>query len=92
MQEHYAKPLEEAITSQIQEKSRLFSDRARVCLHLRAESIQNSVNRVEDGMGRVEGGISRVEDAANKNTDLFTSINNLLVGIVKDAECNVLSI
>lgn len=90
MQENYAKPLEERIANGIQEKSKLFADRARVCLHLRAESIQNSVNRVEDGMSRVEGGLGRVEEASNKNTDLFTSINNLLVGIVKDAECNVL--
>ena len=97
MQESYAKSLEEKIAKGIQEKSRLFADRARVCLHLRAESIQNTVDRVEDGMGRVEGGMGRVEDgigrveeASNKNNDLFNSINNLLVGIVKDAECKVL--
>lgn len=90
MQEIYAKSLEEKITTGIQEKSKLFADRARVCLHLRAESIQNTVDRVENGMNRVEGGLGRVEEASNKNTDLFTSINSLLVGIVKDAECNVL--
>lgn len=90
MQDSYAKSLEEKIAKGIQEKSKLFADRASVCLHLRAESIQNTVDRVEDGMSRVEGGIGRVEEASNKNTDLFTSINNLLVGIVKDAECKVL--
>lgn len=90
MQESYAKTLEETISHGIQEKSKLFADRARVCLHLRTENIQNTVDRVEDGISRVESGIGRVEEASNKNTDLFTSINNLLVGIVKDAECNVL--
>ena len=89
MQESYAKQLEEKITVGISEKSKLFADRARVCLHLRAENIQNTVDRVEDGVSRVEDGIGRVEDVSNKNTDLFNSINNLLVGIVKDAECNV---
>lgn len=102
MQDSYAKSLEEKISKGIQERSRLFADRARVCLHLRAESIQNTVDRVEDGVGRVEGGlgrvesgmgrvedgIGRVEEASSKNTDLFNSINNLLVGIVKDAQCN----
>lgn len=90
MQESYAKSLDEKITVGIQEKSRLFADRARVCLHLRAEKIQSTVDRVEDGMSRVEGGLGRVEEASNKNTDLFDSINNLLVGIVKDAECKTL--
>lgn len=97
MQESYGKSLEDKIAKGIQERSRLFADRARVCLHLRAESIQNTVDRVEDGvtrvesgMGRVEDGIGRVEEASIKNTDLFNSINNLLVGIVKDAECKVL--
>lgn len=85
-QRSYAKPLEETITTQIQEKSKAFSDRARVCFHLRVKDIDNNVLGIGAGVKKIVAPFFNLLLASVQNAEC-----KLLDCAKVEAECLILN-